>query len=625
MALGCLKKPIPGMRIGGAVLGSTPNMKPILALFSLIACMQASEPAANSMLTEWGAQVTPDNAWREYPRPMMQRKEWTNLNGLWDYAVTPKTRTEKPDKWDGKILVPFAIESALSGVKKPFTPDDALWYRRSLEITPKAGKRYLLNFEAVDYQSTVWVNGKEVGAHRGGNLPFSFDVTQSLQPGINTLMVRVTDASDSAWQLHGKQALKPHGIFYTAVSGIWQTVWIEEVAGNYIRDLKITPKTDGAVQVKIDVGGFIAGEFVAKVTASLNGKQVAEVAGSSESIALQIPEPKLWSPGSPTLYDLSITLGDDTVTSYIGLRETTVANDAAGNPHFHLNGKELFHFGTLDQGWWPDGLLTPPSDVAMCSDLDFLKAAGFNMLRKHIKVEPRRYYYHCDKIGLLVWQDQVSAYGKAPNPPWTRLNPDPVDAEWPDDAHQQYMSELKDMIDLLHNHPCIVQWVPFNEAWGQHRSLEVGKWAVAYDPTRQINICSGGNFWPVGHVVDAHNYPHPEFPFDQGKDGRFDGFVKVVGEFGGHGFPVEGHLWNAKARNWGYGGLPKDKDEWLERYKTSMHMLADLKKQGIAAGIYTQTTDVEGEINGLITYDRKVRKVSAEALSSIHRAAGLLE
>ncbi len=600
-------------------------MKPILTLIFLTAVAQAWQPVADSMLTEWGAQVTPDTAWCEYPRPMMQRNEWTNLNGLWDYAVTPKTRTENPDKWDGQILVPFAIESALSGVKKPFTPDSALWYRRSLEITPKPGKRYLLNFEAVDYQSSVWVNGKKVGAHSGGNLPFSFDVTKTLQSGTNMLLVRVTDATDTAWQLHGKQMPKPHGIFYTAVSGIWQTAWLEEVPELHIRNLKITPKIDGTVAIAIDIEGPTDKTTSAKVTASLGGSKIAETSGSPDRLTLKIPDPKLWSPNSPTLYDLSITLGEDTVTSFVGLRETTIGKDADGNPRFYLNGKEVFHFGPLDQGWWPDGLLTPPSQAAMCSDLDFLKAAGFNMLRKHIKIEPRRYYHHCDKIGLLVWQDQVSAYGKTQNPPWTRLKANPVNAEWPDDAHQQFMDELKGMVDTLHNHPSIVQWVPFNEAWGQHRTMEVGKWAVAYDPSRQINIASGGNFWPVGHIVDAHDYPHPTFPFDQGKDGRFEGFVKVVGEFGGHGFPVEGHLWNSKARNWGYGGLPKDKEEWLDRYKTSIHKLADLKKQGIAAGIYTQTTDVEGEINGLITYDRKVRKVSAETLADIHRAAHLLE
>lgn len=600
-------------------------MKLLIALLAITAAAHAWQPAADSMLTEWSAQLTPDTAWREYPRPMMQRKEWTNLNGLWDYAVTPKTQTENPKQWDGQILVPFAIESALSGVKKPFTPNDALWYHRSLEIAPKPGLRYLLNFEAVDYQSTVWLNGQQVGSHRGGNLPFSFDITKALQPGSNTLLVRVTDATDTVWQLHGKQLLKPHGCFYTAVSGIWQTVWLEEVPALHIRNLKITPKIDGTVAIAIDTEGSADGLRTAKVTASLGGNKIAETNGLSDRISLKIPDPKLWSPESPTLYDLSITLGEDTVTSYVGLRETTIGKDATGNLRFHLNGKEIFHFGPLDQGWWPDGLLTPPSAAAMCSDLDFIKAAGFNMLRKHIKIEPSGYYHHCDKIGLLVWQDQVSAYGKSPNAPWSRLTPNPVDAEWPDDAHQQFMDELKGMIDTLHNHPCIVQWVTFNEAWGQHRSIDVAKWTLAYDPSRQINSASGGNFWPVGHIVDAHNYPHPAFPFDQGKDGLFEGFVKVIGEFGGHALPVAGHLWGSKASNWGYGGLPKNKAEWLDRYQTSIHQLADLKQQGIAAGIYTQTTDVEGEINGLITYDRKVRKATPQTLAAIHRTAGLIE
>ena len=286
------------------------------------------------------------------------------------------------------------------------------------------------------------------------------------------------------------------------------------------------------------------------------------------------------------------------------------------------NGKPIFHWGTLDQGWWPDGLLTPPSDRAMRSDIEFLKAAGFNTIRKHIKVEPRRYYYHCDKLGMMMWQDQVSAMSD--NPEWTRLQPDPQTVAWPEVAHRQFMTELKGMIDSLGNHPCIVQWVPFNERWGQHQSVEVGRWTVDYDSTRQVNIASGGNWFPGGHIVDHHQYPHPAFPFELGAAGRFDGYIKVVGEFGGHGFPVEGHVWDPGARNWGYGGLPKDKDEWLDRYRASIRMLAELKKQGIAAGIYTQTTDVEGEINGLITYDRKVRKIPAEELADIHKAAGLV-
>ncbi|MBT8043548.1 MAG: cellulase family glycosylhydrolase, partial [Verrucomicrobiae bacterium] len=419
-------------------------------------------------------------------------------------------------------------------------------------------------------------------------------------------------------------------IWYTPVSGIWQTVWIEQIPKVHISDVKIVPSIDGTVALTLKIDGALSKTSKAKVTASLNGQQVAKASDSPAAIHLKIPKPKLWSPDSPTLYDLEITLGEDVVHSYVGLRETTLARDGDGHLRFHLNGREIFHWGTLDQGWWPDGLLTPPSDAAMRSDVDYLKAAGFNMVRKHIKVESRRYYHYCDLAGILVWQDQVSSgtgrrrgEGKS-SAPWTRLKPGPVDAVWPDQAHQQYMAELKAMIDTLGNHPSIVQWIPFNEAWGQHRSMEVGKWTVAYDPTRQVNVASGGNFWPVGHVVDAHDYPHPTFPFEQGKGGRFDDFVKVVGEFGGHGFPVKGHLWNPNARNWGYGGLPKDKDEWIERYTTSIRKLAGLKQQGIAAGVYTQTTDVEGEINGLITYDRKVKKLTATALADIHRKEKLV-
>ena len=592
------------------------------------ASLQAWQPAPNSMLTEWGAKVTPTTAWQEYPRPTLVRADWTNLNGLWNYAVTPLAADAPPTAWAGEILVPYAIESALSGVKKRLTPEDALWYRRSFEAPASAEKqRTLLNFEAVDYQSTVWVNETQVGTHTGGNLPFSFDITAALKPGANTLTVKVTDATDreGAYQLHGKQVSKPGGIWYTPVTGIWQTVWLEQVPEAYITAAKISPKITG--QVTIELTTTAATE--ATVVASLAGQEVAKTTGPANELTLTIPQPKLWSPGSPTLYDLTITAGKDSVKSYVGLRETTVVKAPDGHLRLALNGQPLFHFGPLDQGWWPDGLLTPPSHAGMISDIQFLKDAGFNTIRKHIKVEPRTYYAFCDRVGMMVWQDQVSSgTGKqrakaSVSPPWTRLAPNPTDAEWPEAAHRQYLTEFKGMIDTLYNHPSIVQWVPFNEAWGQHQTVEVGKWVTAYDPSRQINIASGGNFYPAGHIVDAHQYPHPGFPFDQGAGGRFDGFVKVVGEFGGHGFPVKDHLWDPNARNWGYGGLPKDKAEWLDRYQTSIKMLAELKQQGIAAGIYTQTTDVEGEINGLITYDRKVRKLEPAVLAEIHAKAGI--
>ena len=578
-----------------------------------------------TMRTPWGEKLEPASTWQEYPRPLLRREQWTNLNGQWDYAITAAEETAAPEKWDGKIVVPFAVEAPLSGVAKRFTPDDALWYRRGITIDRKEGKRYLLNFEAVDYRSTLWINDTEVGTNVGGNLPFTYDITDAIKPGENRITLKVTDATDSAYQLHGKQRLDPRGIWYTPVSGIWQTVWMEEVPNWHVTHVKTRANQAGDVRFEIDhrapEGLAIAGNPRFQATVYLNGEEVARETYPSgkkqlEFVELTVPEPKHWSPSSPTLYEAKIEVGDDVVHSYFAFRETGIAKDDKGHLRFTLNGKAIFHWGTLDQGWWPDGLLTPPSEEAMVSDIQFLKEAGFNTIRKHIKVEPRRYYYHCDRLGMMVWQDQVSAK-RSDDPEWTRLKPNPQTTTWPEEAHSQYMKELKQMIDLLGGHACIVQWVPFNERWGQHQTVEVGKWILDYERTRQINIASGGNFFPSGHVVDAHKYPDPEFPWDDGAGGRFEGFVKVVGEFGGHGFPVEGHLWSKTARNWGYGGLPKHKEEWLERYRTSVRKLAELKKEGIAAGIYTQTTDVEGEINGLITYDRKVRKISASELKKI--------
>ena len=594
-----------------------------LAAISLLAAAVAEagwQPVPEKMMTRWGRQVTPENAWREYPRPQFERSNWKNLNGLWDYTITTKDAAI-PTNWQGKILVPFAVESTLSGVGKLLTSEQALWYRQTVKLKPETGRRTLLNFEAVDYRSQVWVNGQPVGEHIGANTPFAFDVTDALKPGANEIIVRVEDATGGA-QLRGKQTLEPKGIWYTRVSGIWQTVWLEEVSARHLADVKIsTAIAPAAITVAPQVkGGLQAGEKV-RVTASLGWKKVATAEGTGE-LKLAIADAKLWSPAHPKLYDLKLELLDargkvvDTVKSYAGIREIGTRRDAAGHLRFTLNGEEIFHWGPLDQGWWPDGLLTPPSDAAMCSDLDFLKASGFNMLRKHIKVEPRRYYYRCDRIGLMLWQDQVSG-GKSPK--WTRMQPNPVDAEWSDADHAQWLAELKAMMDELHNAPSIVVWVPFNEAWGQHRTLEVGQWTMAYDPSRLVNIVSGGNFWPVGHIADDHRYPNPGFPLE---DKRFADYVKVVGEFGGHGYPVEGHLWSKTMRNWGYGGLPKDKDEYLARYIKSLDLLAELKAQGISAGVYTQTTDVEGEINGLMTYDREVIKTPAKKLAKLHERLG---
>lgn len=580
-------------------------------------------PFQSELITQWGADLDAENVWAEYPRPQLARTNWQNLNGHWDYAVRPlanqaPANQAAPSQWDGQILVPFCLESKLGGVQRLLGADETLWYRRTFDVSTDSSRRTLLNFEAVDYRCEVFLNGNSVGKHQGGNTPFSFDITDALRSGENELVVRVEDETE-AWQLRGKQSLEPAGIWYTRVSGIWQTVWLEQVAASHLVDLKIhTDVTTGQIEIRPQIEGQQAVSAV-RLTVKDGEQTVAEVQGGTNRLAVAIPNAKLWSPTSPHLYTLEVALLDadgavlDQVSSYTGIRSVGKIRDADGHLRMTLNGQPLFHWGPLDQGWWPDGLLTPPSDEAMLFDIEYLKAAGFNMIRKHIKVEPRRYYYHCDRLGMMVWQDQVSA---GHNPPWTRLKPNPQDADWPDDQHAQFMLELERMIDLLENHPSIVVWVPFNEAWGQHRTVEVGKWTVERDPTRLVNVASGGNFWPAGDIVDHHSYPHPNFPFDPK---RYRDFIKVVGEFGGHGYPVPGHLWDAERDNWGYGGLPKTEEEYRQRYVTSLEKLQQLMQQGIAAGVYTQTTDVEGEINGLMTYDRKQIKIPAKQLAEMHR------
>ncbi len=578
---------------------------------------RSTEPYRSELITQWGSEVTAENAWTEYPRPQLKRSQWQNLNGHWDYAITDIEDKQIPKQWNGKILVPFCLESKLGGVNRLLLDNEALWYHRSFDASPQKDQRTVLNFEAVDYDCEVFVNDKSVGTHRGGNTPFSCDVTSAIKAGTNSLVVRVEDATEK-YQLRGKQVIHANGIWYTQVSGIWQTVWLETVPASFIDDLHIaTDAAQGSIDVSADLNTPQSGTKL-RIVVKDGDKQVAESTGDGLKATLKVPQAKLWSPATPHLYDLEISLLDsagkvlDRVDSYAGIRTVGKRADANGQLRFTLNGEFIFHWGPLDQGWWPDGLLTPPSDEAMLFDIEYLKAAGFNMIRKHIKVEPRRYYYHCDRLGMLMWQDQVSA-GHGPR--WTRLEPNPEDAKWPENEHKQFMLELEQMIDHLENHPCIAVWVPFNEAWGQHNTMEVGKWTVERDRSRLVNIASGGNFWPVGDVVDHHEYPHPAYPFNEQRD---KGFIKVMGEFGGHGYPVTNHLWKSDSRIWGYGGLPKSEDEFRQRYATSIEKLNELRDRGIAAGVYTQTTDVEIEINGLMTYDRKVIKIPAKELAKMH-------
>jgi hypothetical protein len=558
---------------------------------------EAWKPVEGGLMTRWADDVKPDKPWPEYPRPKMVREDWANLNGLWEYAITPRDTPVSNIKFQSsdKILVPFCVESALSGVKKGVGAENRLWYRRSFK-TPAAwkGQRVLLHFGAVDWDCTVLVNGKEIGSHRGGYDPFAFDITDALKQGANELVVSVWDPTSDGTQARGKQVKNPRGIWYTPVSGIWQTVWLEPVARTYIQSLKIIPDVDGGqVLVTVNVAGGGPSDVWAR--AATGGSSIGTVKGKSgEPLALKVDDAKLWSPDSPFLYDLEVGIENgDTVQSYFGMRKVSMAKDDEGVLRMLLNDTFVFHYGPLDQGWWPDGLYTPPTDEAMVYDLKVLKDLGMNMLRKHVKVAPERLYHHCDKMGLLVWQDMPSGnFGKD------------------DAAKQQYRVEHQRLIDFLHNYPCIVMWVPFNEGWGQHDTPEVADWVKEFDPTRLVNEASGWHDKKSGDIRDMHKYPGPAIPALEEKR------VAVLGEFGGLGLPVPGHLWWNK-RNWGYRNY-KSRQELQHHYDTLIHKLRPMIAKGLCAAVYTQTTDVEGEVNGLMTYDREVLKLDAEHSAALH-------
>jgi len=570
------------------------------------------------LMTRWGKAVTADNAWREYPRPQFERPDkWRSLNGLWQYGIT--ATEQPPEDFTGDILVPFAIESQLSGVQQILQPNQWLWYRRDVEHRTPEGHRTMLHFEAVDYQTTAWVNGIELGTHVGSSDSFSFDITEALleKPGPAEILVKVKDATADSQTL-GKQSLTPKGIYYTRVSGIWQSVWIEDVPVRHISRVKLKPRIAAStLRVLPTVSGPpVEGEHL-RITATFDGTD----AGTADAaLLLTLDDAKLWTPDQPNLYDIRIELLDgqndviDTIETYAAMREFGITRDDQEHLRLTLNGETIFHYGPLDQGWWPDGLLTPPSAEAMRFDVDYLKAAGFNMIRKHIKIEPRGFYAHCDRVGMLVWQDMPSLGRRTE---WSRMKPNPTEIDLSQEERLQFVDEHRAMLLRLENHPCVAMWVPFNESWGQHDTVGVGRWLEDMDVRRPINIASGGNFFPVGDVADHHSYPNPQFPLD---DPRFDDFVKVVGEFGGHGFVLDDHLWDASMQNYSYGDIPKTKQEYRQRYQSTYQQLMKLRDSGIAAGVYTQTTDVEAEINGLMTYDREVQKLTAEELRAIHEA-----
>lgn len=561
-----------------------------------------------SMDTPWTSEVTPDNVWPEYPRPQMTRDNWINLNGLWEYAIADKNRPQ-PTRYQGNILVPFAVESSLSGVKKMVGEDNYLWYKRSLDIPSSHDGRWLLHFGAVDWEAVIYLNGTEVGMHRGGYDAFSFDITPYLKDGQQELVVRVWDPTDNGTQPRGKQVANPRGIWYTPVTGIWQTVWLEPVPNSYIEYIRPTPDLDAEVlNLRVDLSGSQQAQrltVIARQGSVEVARTQATVGAGSRQVFLTLPvsNPRIWSPDDPFLYDLDIELSAtsgqvvDAVSSYFGMRKISMGQDHNGHTYMLLNNEPVFHWGLLDQGWWPDGLYTPPTEEAMLFDIEKSLEMGFNVIRKHVKIESQRYYYHCDRMGVLVWQDMPN--GNYFND--LRIQAWDPDADRPRESAIQFEAELKAMIDNFYHFPSIIMWVPFNEGWGQYDTERVNQWMMDYDPSRLSNATSGWADRGVGDVRDVHIYPGPGMaPTEKNR-------ASVLGEFGGLGWPVEGHLWWDQ-RNWGYLTY-YSKEEFQKTLYDLIDKTAPLMGWGLAGAIYTQTTDVEGEVNGLITYDRKFVKV----------------
>lgn len=585
------------------------------ALLTTLGGMAQWQPAGDRIRTAWSEEIDPQNVLPEYPRPQMVRSEWKNLNGLWNYAIRPLG--EQPAAFDGEILVPFAVESSLSGVGERLGSKNELWYERTFEISPKwNGKRILLHFGAVDWKADVWVNGISVGSHTGGYTPFSFDITAVLAKGENTLRVRVWDPTDEGYQPRGKQVNNPNGIWYTPVSGIWQTVWLEAVPQQYIREVRTTPDLDRKTfRVEVPVCNAQPGDLV-EVTLYDGGAEVASArALNGATVELTLADPKCWSPDSPFLYDMKVALlrngrRIDAVESYAAMRKFSTLRDKNGIVRLALNNKPLFQFGPLDQGWWPDGLYTAPTDEALAFDVIKTKELGYNMIRKHVKVEPARWYYHCDKAGMIVWQDMPNG---DQGPQW-QMHSYFTGEERHRSAESEacYRKEWKEIIDYLYSFPSIGVWVPFNEAWGQFKGPEIAEWTKAYDPSRLVNPASGGNHYLTGDILDLHHYPQPKMTLlDTNR-------ATVLGEYGGIGLVIPDHVWVKNRDNWGYTRFnsPKEVTDEYARYADELLRLIGC---GFAAAVYTQTTDVEVEVNGLMTYDRKVVKVEEERIREINR------
>jgi len=592
-------------------------------------CRGQWQPAENVLMTPWAEQLSPQNVHAEYPRPQMVRDRWQSLNGLWQYAIEDRGENT-PRAWEGDILVPFCVESALSGVKRRVGPAQRLWYRHTFTTARLAkGWRLLLHFGAVDWQTVVWVNGQRVGEHQGGYDPFTFDITDALNDkNPQELVAAVWDPTDHGTQPRGKQKSEPESIWYTPVTGIWQSVWLEPVPAVAIESLRIVPDVDaGVVRVTAVVPRAGAVDRITVRVASNNddaeiGSEdlLATATGPpNEPIEVAIEHARLWSPDDPHLYGLVVELHGaqqqepalDRVGGYFRMRKIEVRQDNVGIARLFLNNRPLFQYGPLDQGWWPDGLYTAPTDEALQYDIRVTKQLGFNMIRKHVKVEPARWYYHCDRLGMLVWQDMPSGMDREFGPQHVQRGAQ-QDADMPPAHRRQLETELRALIDHHQTFPCIVMWVPFNEGWGQYETARIAAWVKSLDPTRLCDAVSGWEDRGVGDVYDRHSYPGPEmFPVEPRR-------ASVLGEFGGLGLPLEGHLWIEGKKNWGYRTY-QNKAELQDHYAQLIGALRPMIERGLAAAVYTQTTDVEREVNGLLTYDRRVLKFDAERIGALHR------
>jgi beta-galactosidase/beta-glucuronidase len=579
----------------------------------------------SNIRTPWFDKVDRRLPLAEYPRPQFERKDWICLNGEYDYAVTGDT-ADAPKKYDGKILVPFSVESELSGVGKALLPEQRLWYRRKFTVGKEfSGKEALLHFGAVDWQCSVWVNGKLVGEHTGGYNPFTFSITDVITEGENELVVKVFDPTDAGHQQRGKQILVTKGFWYTATSGIWQTVWLEPVNRCRIDSLRLVPDIDeGVIRINIKRTCKCGGKLYAKV---LEGDKVVFDSEIADKAAIPVPDARLWSPEDPFLYTLLLTLDcngeKDEVSSYFGMRKFSIVKDSAGIPRLGLNNKPYFQRGLLDQGYWPESQLTPPTDEAMIFDIEKMKELGYNMLRKHIKEEPLRWYYHCDRLGMLVWQDMISGgqyignvlAGVLPN-----INIHVKDSKYKSfkrdkpEWRQEFKDELFGMIDNLYNCVSICCWVPFNEGWGQFDAKEIGTAIKNYDPSRFVDHASGWHDQGGPEFKSIHKYI---LPVHAPTARRTAGRPIVLSEYGGYSWNIVEHAWNPK-RSFGYI-MFKNSEKLSAAYKR-LHesQVIPLINKGLCATVYTQVSDVEFEVNGIYSYDRKILKLDADTVRAVN-------